>query len=726
MKLKKKAVFRIFEKSQVPLTLTQVRHRLGIRKKQQLVLKSFLLELVVQGKLVRHHGKYGLPPSHTDSPKHPKTQDEVTPQKIKHGPTGSVGMFSRTSQGFGFVDVGPGSPDIYVPQEKQNGAMDGDRVEVELFKSRRPGRQRGKIVNILERSQQRFIAHLRRGKSVTLAIPVNENSPLGPVIIKAEDDVSDAASGALIEGTLIPDTSKSKNVFGKILRVLPETSVDELAFELILSENQIQTKFSPDALEQAKNFPTRVTYSASSGRRDLRDLGMVTIDGEDARDFDDAVFAEKLSSGNFRLWVSIADVAHYVRPNDAVDQDAYQRGTSTYFPTHAIPMLPEALSNSLCSLRPNVNRLTMTCEMEINPSGEVIRSDVYESVIRSQARLTYTEVTNFLEGETSTIRKPTVQAALTVMQELAVILGKKRHKRGAIEFAFPEFRALLNDKREVLGFEKKYQSISMKLIEQFMLEANETVARFCVEHNLPSLYRVHEKPDVIKLEKLRDTFWYFGVPYKASKLHKAGQINQLLEKLKGHASAAQMQVLLLRCMAQACYRVDNGGHFGLSAEFYTHFTSPIRRYPDLIVHRAIKAKLKGERNKPQKEGQMGEEVASHLSQQERRADVAERQSINLVKTILMERYQGQTLPAEVVSITPAGAIVEFSELQVEAFLPVEMLKDDYYQHDPVRLALVGMRNNRLVQAGEQMQVTVLRTDRIERIIELELESWSTA
>lgn len=731
MKLKKKAIFRVFEQSRVPLTLTQIRHRLGIRKKQQKIIKEFLYEQVLKKKLLLQNGKYSLPSNLSEAEyedTHEDFQDDsaesIRAKDRKAKPKGVVGIFSLSSQGFGFVDIGHGLQDIYIPREKQNGARDGDRVEIAIFQSRRSGRKRGRVVHIVERHQKKFIARLRRGKKTTLAMPVNENSSIGPVIIPVEHDIQSAPSGALVEGVLLEEKANSKNLLGKIIRVLPHSSVDELAFDVILAENNIVSHFSQEALQQAEQFSSRVVYSAKSGRRDLRDLGLVTIDGKDARDFDDAVYAEKQESGNFRLWVSIADVAHYVTPGSAIDQEAYQRGTSTYFPTHAIPMLPEALSNSLCSLRPGVNRLTLTCEMEIDASGAVVHSEIYESLIRSCARLNYDDVAAFLENRPSPIRNPDVKANLLVMHELATLLAKKRYQRGAVDFDFPEYRAVSDDNRQILGFQKSYQSVSMKLIEQFMLEANETVARYCVEHNLPSLFRVHEKPGMDKLEKLQETFWYFGVPYKSEKLQNPRNINKLLKKIKTHPSSEQIQLLFLKSMALACYRTTNEGHFGLAAEFYTHFTSPIRRYPDLIVHRAIKAKLNKEKLTTYRKA-VTPEVSGYLSQQERRADVAERQSFELVKTIFMERYVGDVLEARVVSVSPAGVTIEFPDLLVEAFLPLENLSDDYYQFDTVRLALFGKHTHRAVQAETQMQVKVLRTDRIERKVELELENWLT-
>ncbi len=722
MNLKKKVVLRILEQSGAPLSLKQIRHRLGVKKQQLAKLKALLDVLILKGKLEQVGGEFLLASKRSCASQSPPSLHKKAHANKSILP-GLKGIFSKTPRGFGFVSMAKGQ-DVYISRRDRHGALDGDRVEVVLTGSRRPGQRKGKIVGIVEKKPRSFLARLVRGKRMTLALPINKNSELPPVVISPQDDLAEARSGDLISGILVPALAHSKDIFGKILKVLPAQTVDELAFDLILTENQIATEFSEEACRTAENLPQRVLFHAESGRVDLRALGFVTIDGKNARDFDDAVYVEKQDSGTFRLFVAIADVAHYVRPNCPIDQEAYQRGTSVYFPTHAIPMLPDILSNHLCSLRPGVNRLTLTCEMEINAEGQVRDFSIYESLIRSQARLTYEEVAAFLEGNPPNIRSNKIRDSLRIMYELSELLARKRYKRGAIDFIFPEFRVELNETGEIVGFRKEFQSVSMRIIEQFMLEANESVAQHCLRYDLPGLYRVHDKPDKFKMEKLQNTFWRLGLSDKAVSFRNSQKINQFLRKLKGHPHRHQIQLMLLKSMALASYRTGNKGHYGLAAKHYTHFTSPIRRYPDLIVQRALKTKLRADRmGKPYHGKTVPPEVAEHLSQQERKAELAERQSYELIKTIFLERYLGQFLEAQVVAVHSAGLTTELTDHRIECFVPMKALHDDYYHYDERRLLLYGQNSNRLVQAGTLLQLQMTRADQVQRTIEFRLERW---
>ena len=722
MKLKKKVVLRILEQSGMPLSLKQIRHRLGVSKQQQAKLKAMLSALIFKGKIEQVNGQFLLI-SKRSSASHPSPSAHKMVHAEKSISFGMTGIFSKNSRGFGFVSMAKGQ-DVFISRKDKNGAMDGDRVEVILTRSRRPGHRKGKIVKIIEKKPQSFLARLVRGKRMTLALPINKNSELPPVVILPQDDLAKAKSGDWVSGILVAPPAHSKDIYGKILKVRSVQSVDELAFDLILTENQTATRFSKDASKEAENLPQRIRFQADSGRVDLRALGFVTIDGEDARDFDDAVYVEKKDSSTFRLFVSIADVGHYVRANGSIDRDAYQRGTSVYFPSHAVPMLPEILSNNLCSLRPGVNRLTLTCQMEIDAEGQVRDYSIYESMIRSQVRLTYEDVAAFLEGKPAEIRSKKIRNSLLIMVELSELLARKRNKRGVIDFFFPEYNAVLNETGEIMGFRKDFQSVSMRLIEQFMLEANETVAQHCLRYDLPALFRVHDKPDHFKMEKLQNSFWYLGLSDKLGSFRNPHKINRFLKKLEGHPHRFQIQLMLLKSMAQACYRTSNKGHFGLAAKHYTHFTSPIRRYPDLIVHRALKAKLAADRKKKTYQRKsIPAEVAEHLSQQERKAENAERQSFDLVKTIYMERFLGQQLKARVIAVNSAGLTIELPDHCMECFLPLQVLHDDHYHYYENRLSLFGQHSNRLVQAGTMLMLQLTRTDRIQRSIEFRLEHW---
>ena len=454
----------------------------------------------------------------------------------------------------------------------------------------------------------------------------------------------------------------------------------------------------------------------------------MTIDGKTARDFDDAVcvIMDKDSPGSFRLFVAIADVAHYVRPEDPVDMEALERGTSVYFPTHAVPMLPEELSNNLCSLRPNVNRLTLTCEMRFNDEGEVVGYSLSESIIRSRARLIYEDVADFLDGRYSSIRDPKLQTNILNMHKLAIILERKRIRRGAVQFSFAEEVFEFDADQQMTGVGRIYQSSAMKLIEQFMLEANETVARHCVKNKLPALYRVHDRPDMRKLKKLQQTFFRFGVRTPLSKLANPQEFNAVIEQIQELPHFEQLQILLLRTMALAVYMTTNKGHFGLAAEYYAHFTSPIRRYPDLVVHRAIKDKLHQDqvlKYKKKRSPHVGGDLAEQCSQQERRAEKAERQSIDLMKVEFLAPHAGQTFQAVVVSVESQGFMVNLEPHGLEWFLTLESMHDDSYVYDEIRLSLHGRRKNRTLQAGQRLEIRLLRADPIHRTLEFEVERW---
>ena len=722
MKLNKKVILRVLEHSGAPLDLKQIRHRLGINRRHQAKLEAMLRALIHKNKIERIRGAFLLAGKRSSLSPSPASPLKKIPgeQPI---PSGTTGIFCKSPRGFGFVSMAKG-PDVYVSPKDQNGAMDGDRVVIVLSRSRRSGKRKGKITGIVKKKPQPFLARLVRGKRMTLALPLNSHSGLSPVVILPQDDLAAARSGDWVAGISVSSPVHSKNVYGKILKVLPTQSEDELAFDLILAENQIATEFSRKAQREVEKISRRVLFHADSGRHDLRALAFVTIDGKDARDFDDAVYVEKKSSGTFRLYVSIADVAHYVRANGPIDRDAYQRGTSVYFPSHAVPMLPEILSNDLCSLRPGVNRLALTCEMEIDGGGQLLDYSIYESVIRSQARLNYDDVSAFMEGKPCGIRSKKIRESLGIMVELSELLACMRYRRGAIDFNLHDYSVEFDRKGEVSNFCKEFQSLSMRLIEQFMLQANETIALHCLRYNLPALYRVHNEPDPSKLKKMRNVFSHLGLSDKVSSYRNPDKINHFLRKLKDHPQRHQIQLMFLKSMALACYRTRNEGHFGLAVKHYTHFTSPIRRYPDLIVHRVLKSKLEADRQKiPCQRKTIPEEVAEHLSQQERNAEKAERQSFELLKAIYMERFLGERFKARVIAVDSSGLTIELPDHHIECFLSLEALHDDYYHFHESGLSLYGQNNNRLVRAGSMLQLRLISTDRIRRIIDFRLDRW---
>ena len=754
MKTHKKQILRLLENHGDSLSTKQIRGALGLNKTATAKLKAELLKLIKAGKISKQGTRYlkaQEKPKHAVSKEKSKEAKEEKTEKRTQIKNESIwkprtksrsksgsgkkekGYFTHNQKGFGFVAIGGGRSDVFIGENEQGDAMEGDLVEIEIFRSRGfRGKSKGEIVNVLERASSEILARLKRTKRETVAVPVHRNSGLPFLWIAEEDDLPELETGTLVEVELLEENKHAKKSSpapsGRVLRALENTSDHELGFQLILNENLIRTEYPQEALEHVKKFPPQVRFDSSSGRRDLRDLDFVTIDGKTARDFDDAVcvIPDSDKSGGFRLFVAIADVAHYVRPEDPVDQEALIRGTSVYFPTHAVPMLPEELSNNLCSLRPNVNRLTLTCEMRIDSSGEVIGYSLSESIIRSRARLIYEDVADLLDGRNSSISSPELQANIRKMHKLAKILERKRIQRGAVQFSFAEEVFEFDSDQQLTGIGRSYQSSAMKLIEQFMLEANETVARHCVKNRMPALYRVHDRPDMRKLQKLQQTFFRFGVKTSLSTLANPKKFNEVIEQIQELPHFEQLQVLLLRSMALAVYQTTNKGHFGLAAEYYAHFTSPIRRYPDLVVHRALKAKLPREQGVKLANERLpfvNSEMAEQCSQQERRAEKAERQSIALMKVDFLAPHAGQTFQAVVTSVDNHGFRVNLEPHGLEWFLPLESMPDDNYVYDDIRLSLQGRRKNRTLQAGQRLEIRLLRADQIHRTLEFEVERW---
>ena len=741
----------MLEKHGDSMSTKQIRGALGLNKTATAKLKTELQKLIKSGKISKQGTRYLKADGKIrtavskDERKEIKIEKRTTsenesvwkqrPKKQQSSGSGKTekGYFTRNRKGFGFVAIGGGRSDVFIGEHEQSNAMEGDLVEIQVFRSRGfSGKSKGEIVNVLERASSEILARLKRTKRETVAVPVHRNSGLTFLWIAEEDDLPELESGTLVEVELLEETKHSKKSSpapsGRVLRALENTSDHELGFQLILKENLIRTEYPQEGLEHVKKFSQQVRYNSASGRRDLRDLDFVTIDGKTARDFDDAVcvIPDSEKSGNFKLFVAIADVAHYVRPEDPVDQEALTRGTSVYFPTHAVPMLPEELSNNLCSLRPNVNRLTLTCEMRIDASGEVLGYSISESIIRSRARLIYEDVADLLDGKTSSIRDPKIQKNILGMHKLAKILERKRIQRGAVQFSFADEVFEFDSDQQMTGVGRIYQSSAMKLIEQFMLEANETVALHCVKNRMPALYRVHDRPDMKKLQKLQQTFFRFGVKTSLVTLADPKKFNEVIEQIQELPHFEQLQVLLLRSMALAVYQTTNKGHFGLAAEYYAHFTSPIRRYPDLVVHRALKEKLHQDQGKLSQSNPLpfvNSELAEQCSQQERRAEKAERQSIDLMKVDFLEPHCGQTFQAVVTSVDNNGFRVNLEPHGLEWFLPLESMLDDNYVYDEVRLSLQGRRKNRTLQAGQRLEIRLLRADQIHRTLEFEVERW---
>ena len=736
MKLRKKYILRMLEKNGDSMSTKQIRAALGLNKAATVKVKAELQKLIRDKKILKQGTRFFLD---KDSKGKTSQKENIKKNVRKNFITKTLshtekktnalkietGYFTRNRKGFGFVNIGVGLSDIFIGENEQFNAMEGDLVKVQIHRSRGfRGKRKGQIVRIIERASNKIIARVKRTIKETLAVPILENIGIPFLRIDKKDDLKEFESGTVIEVELLEDNkipNKNSSIpRGLILRTLDEISNFELGIQLIINENLIRTKYPKNAKEYSKKLPQQVRFDAASGRKDLRYLNFVTIDGKEARDYDDAVcvIEDRELPGRFRLFVSIADVAHYVKPEDPIDKEALLRGTSVYLPRYAVHMLPEKLSNNLCSLRPKVNRFTLTCEMQIDSEGKIKDYSIYESIIRSRARLTYEDVTDLLDGQASSIRNPIMQSNIRIMYKLSNILEKKRFKRGAIQFSFADEIFEYDKDQQMTGVQKSYQSSAMKLIEQFMLEANETVAKHCVENRISSVYRVHDSPDMKKLKKLQKIFHRFGVNTSMLSLKEPHKFNEVLKKIKDLPNFDQLQILLLRSMSLAVYETKNKGHFGLAAKYYTHFTSPIRRYPDLLVHRALKKNFY-----PEQKSLINSNLVEICSQQERRAEKAERQSIDLIKVDFLANLIGQTFQAIVTYIESNGFRVNIGKYSIEWFIPIESIPNESFIFDETSLTLQSRRKKQVLKVGQRLEILLLNADSINRTLEFKVENW---
>ncbi len=558
-----------------------------------------------------------------------------------------------------------------------------------------------------EIDKQVFVCQLLRGKQVTLALPIAKQSGVSSIVIPKRHDLLHAKNQDYVQVRLLRSQKKSRDVYGKVEQILEGASPEGLAIEAMLSHREVRRTFPKAVLKEAGQFSSRVALK--EGRKDLRALPFVTIDGCNAKDFDDAVFVEKQESG-WQVYVSIADVAHYTKPHCEIDKEAYLRGTSTYLPQFAIPMLPEKLANDLCSLRPHVNRLTLTCQMELDAKGFLKSTQIYESVIYSYGRLTYQQVDQLFQGNPKAVRSEQVADLLHTMNELTDTLIQKRKERGTLQFEFAEYVPFFEE-QQFARFQKQPPSRSMKLIENLMLEANEAVAQYCLQHKLPVLYRIHQFPSQAKLGRLHSIQEL--TQFESSPIESHQQINQLLNHVSRSVYDKQTQLTLLKAMPLASYHPKNQGHFGLSAKFYTHFTSPIRRYPDLIVHRAIKAHLA-----QTQQTQLPADAGDVLSQRERFAESVERESLAILKLAYFQKYLGQILVGQVCAVENGGILLEFLELELEYFLPLRFLIDDFYLYDESQFLMIGQDLSRKITLGKRLKLLVKSVNLFQQTLQL--------
>ncbi len=616
-----------------------------------------------------------------------------------------AGKVQGHADGFGFLIPDNGGEDLFLSPREMSQLMHGDRAMVRQSGFDRRGRPEGKIVEVLERSNKKLVGRLIREQGVTLVAAEDKRISQDILVPPGQDMQAKAGQVVMIE--LIEQPSAYAQPIGKVVEILGNYADSGMEIEIALRKHQLPYEFPRAAVAQAEKYSRLVQESDWRGRIDLREIPLITIDGETARDFDDAVYCEPQGSG-WRLIVAIADVSYYVRPGDALDTEAFDRGNSVYFPRRVIPMLPEALSNGLCSLNPDVERLCMVCDMQVDGHGAVKRYKFYPSVMRSKARMTYTQVYEMLSHPDGELAQeyawlmPHVQHLYALYQ----ILVKAREKRGAIEFETTETLMIFNENGKIDRIEASTRNEAHRLIEECMLAANVCASDFLKEYEQPALYRIHEGPTPEKLEALRTFMGEFGFQVGGGDTPHAKDYGKLLTRIKGRPDEQLLQTVLLRSMQQAVYSPDNIGHFGLAYESYTHFTSPIRRYPDLLIHRAIKAVLNGDKYKAGDWHALGQ----HCSMTERRADDATRDVNAWLKCFYMQDKIGEVFNGTVAGVTSFGLFVALDSIYVEGLLHVTELGNDYFNYDKARHAMIGERTGVRYRLGDRLRVKVSRVD----------------
>ncbi len=625
-----------------------------------------------------------------------------------------AGRIEGHRDGHGFLVPDDGGAQVFLPAAEMRQVMHGDRAAVRISGQDPRGRPLGSIVEVLERSRRRIVGRLRevrgaRGeRGVLFLVPEDRRITLDILIPPA--DAGSAKPGQVATVELIAQPSKHAQPIGRVAEVLGNFTDPGMEIEIALRKFDLPNEFSKKSLAAARAMPEEVRPDDLKGRRDLRDLPFVTIDGETAKDFDDAVHAVRDAGGKnagFRLRVAIADVSHYVRPGDALDAEALERGTSVYFPRRVIPMLPEKLSNGLCSLNPNVDRLAMVCDMAIAADGKVTRYEFYPAVFRSRARLTYTGVWEMLS-------KKKANTEIETLYECFKVLLQERNRRGAIDFETVETKMVFDANGKILHIVPEPRNEAHRLIEECMLAANVCAGDFLSSRKHPVLYRVHDVPAPEKVAALRDFLAELGLALPGGEKPAPKDYAQILEKIKARPDFLLLQTILLRSLKQAVYTPENLGHFGLAFDAYVHFTSPIRRYPDLLVHRAIKALLANQKYS----GLNWEEVGRHCSETERRADDASRDVENWLKCYYMQDQVGNTFEGRVTGVTSFGLFVMLDDYFVDGLVHISELGRDYFRFEPTRHLLLGERTGKRYRLADRLKVKLVRVDLETRKIDL--------
>ena len=618
-----------------------------------------------------------------------------------------TGRVSGHKDGFGFVSPDDGSNDIYLSAREMRALFHGDRVAVKVIGVDRRGKPEGTLVEVLERGTREVVGQFIRERGIGVVIP--DNAKIAHRILIAKGESGGARPGQIVVAEILDYPTHIEQPTGRIVQIIGSPEQKGIATDIAIQSHSIPTNWPKPVREQVKEIGDSVPSAATKGRVDLRDIDLVTIDGADARDFDDAVYCEPLGKG-WRLLVAIADVAHYVEVKSPLDKEATTRGTSVYFPDRVVPMLPEELSNGLCSLNPKVDRLCMVCDMRVGADGKVTRATFVEAVMRSKARLTYSQVNAFLTGDQKAIPR-SVHGPVRNLHTLYKAFAKARGRRGAIELDLPQIKFELNKDGEIDRIRVVARNDAHRLIEECMIAANVQAAKFLKRNRIQGLYRVHAKPDPDRFDELRRYLVTLDLKVPHPEHIEPRQFNNLLKKVKDRPDSAAISMQMLRSLTHAEYTPDNIGHFGLALDSYAHFTSPIRRYPDLLVHRAIRHVIRG--GKPGRytyDRQTMVRLGAITSAHERRAEEATRDVEAWLKCQYMVDRQGEIYDGVVTGVTNFGLFVQLNELLIDGLVHVTSLPNDYYHYDVGRQQLVGERTGRSFGLGESMRVLVQRVD----------------
>jgi ribonuclease R len=690
-------ILALLKKGGRPLTSRQIADELKVTSREgRTALRRRLKAMLRDGQVIKdRRSGYGLV----------KHMDLIPGRVIGH------------PDGFGFLVPEKGGQDVYLPPKVMRSLLHGDRAMVRIAGQNRQGKLEGALVEVLERAVSRVVGRYYRDDGIGYVVP--DNKRLHQDVYIAPEDRNGAKHGQYVVAAITKYPTKHTQPIGRITEVIGDHAAPGMATDIAIRAFDLPYQWPKAVQKETRSFKPESGVNARN-RRDLRSLPFVTIDGEDARDFDDAVYCEKQGRG-WRLLVAIADVSHYVKPGSALDGEAHNRGTSVYFPDRVIPMLPEVLSNELCSLKPGVDRLTLVCDMQIGQQGKVKNYRFREAVIRSAARLTYTEMAAItVDGDKQLRGKyKAIAAHLDDLYKLYKIMHRERARHGLLDFETSEARLMFDEKGDIETITPMRRNDAHRLIEEFMLAANTSAAGFLLDSEVPILFRNHESPKEDKLADVREFLGELGLSLGGGDEPTAKDYARLIEKISDRSDKHLIETVLLRSMPLAVYSEENLGHFGLAFDAYTHFTSPIRRYPDLLVHRVIRRLITG------KKGQLYDtetmhELGVHCSMTERRAEEASREVVQRLKCEYISHRVGEEFDGTITGVTGFGLFVELDELYAEGLVHVTSLPGDYYHHDPVHHRLRGERTGRVYRLAEKVRVKVMRVDTDEKKIDFEL------